>query len=116
MLACLFYEFLDLDRTSTTSSLQQSRTFFKLENNLLAKKTPLVFLEQKKQAITKEHFYNDLANTPLLNKGQAHDGYSLHCHMKIQIEDLVDCLKVVFPNYCYCVIRAQVTPRSRWTG
>jgi hypothetical protein len=36
--------------------------------------------------------------------GQAHDGYWTHRHMKIQIEDLVDALKVVFPNVDFSLV------------
>jgi hypothetical protein len=66
-----------------------------------------------KRPITREHFDNNLANSPFLRMfqyGQAHDGYWTHWHMKIQTKDLIDTLKAVFPSYNF--FKEGVTQRN----
>jgi hypothetical protein len=60
-----------------------------------------------KRPITREHFDNNLVNSPFLKMfryGQAHDGYWTHRHMKIQTEDLINTLKVVFLSYDFLLL------------
>jgi hypothetical protein len=45
--------------------------------------------------------------------GQAHDGHWTHRHMKIQIEDLIDVLKVVFPSYNFLLLFDQSSGHTK---
>lgn len=56
----------------------------------------------KKKKLTMDMFENDISTSPFLfmfRFGQAHEGYWTHHHMKLQLEDLFDCLMVLFPGH-----------------
>jgi hypothetical protein len=55
----------------------------------------------KKTPITREQLDADLTDSPFVKVfrfGTSSDGYWTHRHMRLQIEDLVDCLKVILPH------------------
>jgi hypothetical protein len=55
-----------------------------------------------KPELTKEMFDADLIDSPFLKLfkfGAANEGYWTHHHMKLQFEDLIDCLQIAFPNH-----------------
>jgi hypothetical protein len=75
-----------------------------------------LFGTAEKRSITREHFDNDLVDSPFLKMfryGQAHDGYWTHRHMKIQIKDLVNALKVVFPNFDFLLLFDQSSGHTK---
>ena len=59
--------------------------------------------------------YNNVYKRPLtddpamrfFDAGANRDGYWTCSHLKLQIEDLVDCLKVIFPNFDYTILLDQ---------
>jgi hypothetical protein len=56
----------------------------------------------KKKKLTLADFENDMSTSPFLYMfrfGQAHEGYWTHHHMKLQFEDVIDCLKVMLPGH-----------------
>jgi hypothetical protein len=70
-----------------------------------------------KQKLTKDDFNNDILNSPFLKMfqyGQSHDGYWTNRHMKLQLEDVVDCLKVSFPQFDFlCNMRTSKKRRKK---
>jgi hypothetical protein len=75
-----------------------------------------LFGTAEKRPIRRGHFDNNLVDSPFLKMfryGQAHDGYWTHQHMKIQIEDLVNALKVVFPNFDFLLLFDQSSGHTK---
>jgi hypothetical protein len=71
----------------------------------------------EKQPITREQFDNDLVDSPFLKSfryGKNHEGYWTNRHMKLQLEDVVDCLRVAFPfDFLFLVKRKKI---EGWAG
>ena len=62
----------------------------------------VVKFKTRKEKLKKEHFTEDMMQSPLLpmfHLGAAYDGYWTNLHVMRQFEDLVDILKICFPGF-----------------
>ena len=70
----------------------------------------------KKALITRQLFDDNMINSPFLKLfryGQNHDGYWTHRHMKLQFEDAVDCLKIVYPGHDFLFLFDQSSGHTK---
>jgi hypothetical protein len=70
----------------------------------------------EKQPITREQFDNDLVDSPFLKSfryGKNHEGYWTNRHMKLQLEDVVDCLRVAFPDFDFLFLFDQSSGHTK---
>jgi hypothetical protein len=75
-----------------------------------------LFGTAENQAITRRKFAKDPVDSTFLKMfrhSQAHNGCWTHRHVKIQIEDLVDCLKVIFPNFGFLLLFDQSSGHTK---
>jgi hypothetical protein len=78
-----------------------------------------LFGTAENQAITRRKFAKDPVDSTFLKMfrhSQAHNGCWTHRHVKIQIEDLVDCLKVIFPNFGFLLLFDQSSGHTKKRG
>jgi hypothetical protein len=70
----------------------------------------------EKQPITREQFDNDLVDSPFLKSfryGKNHEGYWTNRHMKLKLEDVVDCLCVAFPDFDFLFLFDQSSDHTK---
>jgi hypothetical protein len=70
----------------------------------------------EKPDLTRKMFDDDMVDSPFLKLfryGQNHDGYWTHRHMKLQFEDLVDCLKILHPNHDFLCLFDQSSGHTK---
>jgi hypothetical protein len=70
----------------------------------------------KKPALTRRMFDDSMIDSPFLKLfryGQNHDGYWTHRHMKIQFEDAVDCLKILYPGHDFLFLFDQSSGHTK---
>jgi hypothetical protein len=64
----------------------------------------------------REQFDNNLVDSPFLKSfpyGNNHKGYWTNQHMKVQLEDVVDCLPVAFPDLYFLFLFDQSSGHTK---
>jgi hypothetical protein len=71
----------------------------------------------EKQPITREQFDNDLVGSPFLKSfrryAKNHEGYWTNRHMKLQLEDVGNCLCVAFPDFDFLFLFDQSSGHTK---
>jgi len=117
MISAFVLRELGLGPDVTDDQLREINLRFRTGKEYVSKEEAIsLFGTASKRPITRAHFDDDLVDSPFLKMfryGQAHDGYWTHRHMKIQTEDLIDVLKVIFPSYDFLLLFDQSSGHTK---
>jgi hypothetical protein len=83
---------LNDEQLAEINARREGKDYVSMEEAILLNGT------SKKQRLTREQFDKNLVDSPFLKSfryGQKHDGYWTGAHMKLQLEDVVDCCNML---------------------
>ena len=103
MSSCFVCDALGIGFVLSEAEIEQVNLLFRNNQEYVSTEAAKAIHERTaKQPFTQEQFDKDETDSPFLKSfkfGASHDGYWNHQHMQLQFEDVVDCLKVLFPGH-----------------